>query len=296
MKSVKYSLINRLSDVIRLLLLMMVLSLFCNSKVFSQELLKLEDAISIGLKNNYDIQLSKNEALISKENNTSGNAGMLPNINLNASVNASINNAHLEYSTGSVLDKSAAVTRIYNAGIALNWTVFDGFKMFTSKSRLEEIEKSGEIKYKAQLQQSIAEIINAYYEIVKQKQIYNAIREIKALSKERMTIGETRFNAGLSAKTELLQAQIDFNTQSQNEIQQLNVIAESKRNLNKIINREISENYEVIDLISYSEIDSLSAEKKIMESIPSFQLFQKHLEISKLPLKDNHSFNLHYIY
>jgi outer membrane protein len=278
------------------LFLFCAIGLFFNSNLFSQDLLKLEDAISIALKNNYDIQLSKNELLISKENNTAGNAGMLPNVNLNAGFNYSLNNSHLEYSSGTIADKSSATTRNYNAGIALNWTVFDGFKMFTTKNKLEEIEKSGEINYRAQLQQSVAEIIAAYYEIVKQKQVLNTIKVIKALSNERMIIGETRFNAGLSAKTELLQAQIDFNTQSQNEILQVNVIAESKRKLNRIINRGISESYEVIDSITYSMIDSSTAEANIINSNPSTQLLKKQLEISKLNTKEYESLNLPYLY
>ncbi|MFA6571911.1 MAG: TolC family protein [Bacteroidota bacterium] len=276
-------------------LLFFIYNFFFISISYSQNLLKLEDAVSIGLKNNYDIQLSKNEFQINKENNTAGNAGMMPNLNLNAGANFALNNSHIEYASGSVTDKPSATTRNYSAGLALNWTIFDGFKMFTTKSKLEEIERGGEIKYRSQLQQSIAQIIEAYYEIVRQKQVLNTIREIIALSKERMTIGETRFNAGLSAKTELLQAQIDFNTQSQNEIQQVNVIAEAKRKLNQIINREINEKFEVTDSIAYSVIDSAYAESKILESNPSVQYFKKQLEIEKLTVKEYESLNLPYI-
>jgi outer membrane protein TolC len=273
---------NKFFGALSLLLMLFAVNCIFQAKLFSQGLLKLEDAISIGLKNNYDIQISKSEAQISKENNTAGNAGMLPDIDINARGNYSASNSN-------------QTTSNYNAGIALNWTVFDGFRMFTSKHKLEEIERVGEIKYKSQIQQSIAEIIDAYYEIVKQKQVFNTIREIKALSFERMTIGETRFNAGLSAKTELLQAQIDYNTQSQNEIQQENVIAEAKRKLNRIINREVYESYEVIDSISYSQIDSALAETRILEANPTIRLLKQELEVSRLSTKEIQSKNLPYI-
>jgi outer membrane protein TolC len=275
--------------------ILLLFFIFFVRNIYSQELLNLEDAISIGIKNNYDIQLSKNDAQINKENNTAGNAGMIPNINLNAGVNLVLFDSHLEYSNGVDSNKTSASTKTYNAGIALNWTIFDGFKMFTTKSKLNEIEKAGEMKYRVQIQRSVSEIINAYYIIVEQKQVFNTIREIKALSKERMTIGETRFNSGFAAKTELLQAQIDFNTQSQNEIQQENVIAEAKRKLNQIINREISENFEVIDSISYTLIDSSTIEAKILDANPSVQLLKKQLDISKLSTQEYESLNLPYI-
>ncbi len=273
-------------------LLFILFILFDGIKSFSKEILTLEDAVNIGLKNNFAIQLSKNELQISQENNTYGNSDMLPSINLNAGTDFSFKNNYYEYSNDSTSSSAKVSVKNYNLGLALNWTLFDGFKMFTTKQKLEEIEKAGEINYKIQLQQSIAEIIDAYYDIVKQKQLLNNYSEIKELSKERMVIGETRFNAGLSAKTEFLQAQIDFNTQSQNEIQQLYVIAQAKRKLNQIINREISTEFDVIDSVSFSNIDSTLAEKKIFDSNPTIQILKKQIEISKLITSEYESFNL----
>ncbi|HPO63565.1 MAG TPA: TolC family protein, partial [Candidatus Kapabacteria bacterium] len=165
-------------------MLFIIFILFDGIKSFALEILTLEDAVNIGLKNNYAIQLSKNELQISKENNTYGNSDMLPSINLNAGTDLSFKNNYFEYSNDSTSNSSTASVKNYNLGLALNWTLFDGFKMFTTKQKLEEIEKAGEINYKIQLQQSIADIIDAYYDIVKQKQLLNNFREIKELSKE----------------------------------------------------------------------------------------------------------------
>jgi len=286
---IKYNLQNRKKLIC---LLFIIFILFDGIKSFALEILTLEEAVNIGLKNNYAIQLSKNELQISQENNTYGNSDMLPSINLNAGTDFSFKNNYYEYSNDSTSNTASASLKNYNLGLALNWTLFDGFKMFTTKQKLEEIEKAGEINYKIQVQQSIAEIIDAYYDIVKQKQLLNNFREIKELSKERMVIGETRFNAGLSAKNEFLQAQIDFNTQSQNEIQQLYVIAQAKRKLNQIINREISTEFDVIDSVSYSNIDSVFAEKKIFDSNPTIQVLKKQIEISKLITSEYESLNL----
>ena len=46
----------------------------------AQELLTSDDAVSIALKNNYDILVATNNAEIARLNNTSGNAGMLPDV------------------------------------------------------------------------------------------------------------------------------------------------------------------------------------------------------------------------
>ena len=51
---------------------------------FSQEKLTLENALKIGLKQNFDIQLSKKNLEISKLNNNLANSGALPTLNLSA--------------------------------------------------------------------------------------------------------------------------------------------------------------------------------------------------------------------
>ena len=272
-----------------------LLLLLFTSISHSQSMLKIEDAIAIGLKNNFDIQISRNEADIDKVNNTPGNAGMYPNLSLNMGGIYNLDNSHQEYINGSVINNSSTLARNYNAGLALNWTLFDGFKMFTTRQKLQEIQNLGELKYRYQIQQSVAQIVSAYYDIVRQKQQLKNIIEVKELSRERMKIGETRFNAGMSAKTELLQAQVDFNTQSQSEILQINVIAEAKRNLYKLINLNIADNYEVTDSIPLSMIDSSSASKKVIDNNPNIKLLQKQLDIARLSIQETESLNLPYL-
>ena len=86
---IKYNLQNRKKLIC---LLFIIFILFDGIKSFALEILTLEDAVNIGLKNNYAIQLSKNELQISKENNTYGNSDMLPSINLNAGTDLSFKN------------------------------------------------------------------------------------------------------------------------------------------------------------------------------------------------------------
>ena len=47
-------------------------------------ILSLEEAITIGLKNNYSIQIAGNDSKIATNNNTLGNAGFLPSLNISS--------------------------------------------------------------------------------------------------------------------------------------------------------------------------------------------------------------------
>jgi outer membrane protein len=261
----------------------------------SQDTLYLKDAVKIALKNNFEIIISELESELSKNNNTSGNAGMMPNVNLYAGSNYSLTNSHLEYSSGTVTDKSNASTINYNAGIALNWTIFDGYKMFTTKEKLQELQNAGEIKLKAQIQQSLTQLYSIYYDIVKQKQILNAIREIKALSMQRLVLSETRFKAGISAKTDFLQAQIDYNTQSQNEIVQENLITDSKRKLSTILAISFDKKFEIDENIAIEKFDKSYYENLILDKNPSLQLLKKQIQIAELSKNEIESLNLPYL-
>src|ERR1035438_8385375 len=67
------------------------LLLIFSQEVFAQDLLNLDQAIAIGLKNNYSIQISNNNATMASNDNYIGNAGILPSLTLNASGNLGSN-------------------------------------------------------------------------------------------------------------------------------------------------------------------------------------------------------------
>lgn len=246
------------------------------------EKLELEDAIHIGLNNNFEIKLVQIESEISKVNNTFGNSGMLPNINLNANTNFASNNINQQYSNGNIINTNGAVSSLYGANVSLDWTLFDGFKMFTTKEKLKEIESSGNDKFKIQLQNTILQIIIAYYDIVKQKQQFKSITEVIDLNKERLKISEIRFNSGLSSKNELLQAQVDLNIQTQNSITQIYLINESKRNLSQIIKNTQDEDFDVDVEINFLNLDSTYSENKLVENNLNLIALKREIEISKL--------------
>jgi outer membrane protein TolC len=74
---------------------------------FAKELppLSLLDAIAEGLENNYSILLAHNSAQVSSNNATMGNAGMLPSVNMNGTVNKGIADSRATYLGGTVQER-----------------------------------------------------------------------------------------------------------------------------------------------------------------------------------------------
>jgi outer membrane protein len=255
----------------------------------AQEILSIDSALSISLKKNYDISIARNEANIDKVNNTPGNAGMLPQVAINGTDNYSSYKANRNYFSG--LDSSYRLgTNAFNSGIALNWTVFDGGKMFITKNKLAEIEALGEIQFKDRVLQTVFEVIVAYYDVVRQKQQLASLNEVITYNQERVKILQTSFNAGLSPKNNLLQAQIDLNVFKENAINQKVVVIAAKRTLNQLLSRDVDVSYEVADSVPLNYTpDKTELAKKIYDNNTSVLSGQKQVDVAKLSLKEFNS-------
>lgn len=100
----------------------------------AQEPLSLSASIENALKNNYSIQISRNDSQIASNNNSAGNAGMLPVVDVTAGITKAAVNTNQEYSNGNVVKQNSAASDGLNAGAHFNWVLFDGLKMFAAKS------------------------------------------------------------------------------------------------------------------------------------------------------------------
>lgn len=264
---------------------------FCSLE--AQQVLTVDDAVSIALKNSFDILIASNDAAIDKANNTAGNAGMLPTVAITGSDNVSVNNTKQKYFNNTEASSTNARSSSLIANIGLNWTLFDGGKMFVTKQKLQEIELLGEIQYKERVLQTVSNVILSYYNVVKQKQQLISINEVINYNMERVKILQTSFNAGNTAKTNLLQAQIDLNVYQENAINQKSVITDSKKTLNQLLSRDINSEYEVTDTIETNYVpNTQDLLQKLYANNLSIMAMRKQVDVAKLVLKETKTFLL----
>jgi len=266
-----------------------MLALFCNV-CHAQEKLTLADAISIALKNNYSILVSKNELEMAANNNTAGNAGMLPSVNAAASGTHFSNDTKQSYSTGLEVNRTAVPSSNLSAGAALDWTVFDGFKMFATKGRLSELEGKGSISLKIEIENTLEKVISSYFDIVKNEELLKAAQEAIDIYQERVRISEAKFNIGSSSKLDVLQSKVDLNAQRSEQMKEQTALYNAKINLNQLLARPSETDFEAVDsiVISYHpKLDDLK--KSVMTQNNSLLSAQKDLNISSFALKETES-------
>jgi len=266
-----------------------IIILFCFSSANAQTILSIDEALKIALKNNYDISIARNEGAVARTNNTAGNAGMLPDISLNASGNITNKNIRYRPDSATPYTESNLNSGTQGVNISLNWTLFDGGKMFITKERLSEVQTLGEIRFREQVLQTLSEVTASYYNVVKLKQQLASIDQTIAYNRERLKIAETGFNSGAKKKTDLLQAKIDLNVNLENEINQQTLILAAKRELTKLLAVESDSLIEVIDtiVVEFSP-DKNQLQDKLYSKNSSILAFEKQLAIQRLLLKESY--------
>lgn len=213
----------------------------------AQELLSLEDAIAIALKNNYDIQMVAKEVAIADNNANVANAGMLPTVTGNLSRTAAIQNMAQTMLSGETRDLSDARSNSFLYGAALDWTIFDGFRMFTRYEQLKELKALGEETMKSVILATVFDVIANYYDLVHQQHLIDATRTALDLSAFRHQIAESRYQIGRAAKLEVLAANVDMNTDTTNLLRQRETYRTIQIRLNELLARDVTTDFSVAD-------------------------------------------------
>lgn len=224
--------------------------LFAGIQLQAQDLLKLEDAVKIALENNYDIKLAANNLKIDETNSSAGNSGMLPNVTANVVNNNSLQNITQTQSDGSQKSLDGAKNLSLNYGVSLDWTVFDGMKMFAKREQLKVLQKQGEAELKMTIFTKISDVYATYFDLVQQQKQLAALDTTIVISNERLNTAKNRYTIGKASKLEVLNAQVDLNTDTSSKLKQLELYQNAKIKLNQILARDSKINFKVNDEIT----------------------------------------------
>lgn len=219
----------------------------------AQELLTLEDAIKIALENNYEIKIAKNNSKIDATNNSLANAGMLPTLTANFANNNSQLNTKQTQGDGTIRQLDGAKNMNLSYGVGLDWTIFDGFKMFARKEQLMVLEAEGKAKAQATILNKISEVHSVYFDLVQQQQVIAAIDSAVVLSTQRVTTAQNRLSIGKASKLEVLNAQVDLNSDLSLLLRQKEQVQITKYKMNELLIRDLKTDFTVTKAIVFDQ-------------------------------------------
>ncbi len=233
--------------------IILLATLICISNTNAQELLSLEDAVKIALENNYEIKIAKNNLTIDKTNVAIGNAGILPQLSANVTDNNNVQNTTQTRIDGTVNTLNNAKNNSLVYGVGLGWTVFDGFRMFARYDQLKALEKLGEANLKLTIITRISDVTATYFDLVQQQQQLVALDSTIIISNQRLALAQNRFTIGKASKLEVLNAQVDLNTDTTAFLRQKELYTNTKTLLNQLLARDLATDFKVINTVSVDD-------------------------------------------
>jgi outer membrane protein TolC len=267
-----------------------------SSLVFSQSVLTVEDAIKIGLEKNYAVLIVKNEQEIAKLQNNFGNAGMSPTVSVNANLNLATINSYQEFSTGVIQERNGAQSNNTGASVNVGWMIFDGLKMFAVKKRLGLNEQLSAIELKQKMENTVYDIVSAYYMVVKTNELIKAAKQNLSIYEERKKIAKLRLEIGSDSKVDVLLSQSNENKAKSAIIQLELQLLNAKTKLNTLLNKPLDTEFNTDDSIVVnfnSNIDDLK--KEVSKSNSSILMSKQNELITQQSIKEARSANLPFV-
>ena len=281
---------------IKILSKIVILVVGFSSGIYAQSVLTIEDAIKTGLEKNYAVLIVKNEQEITKLQNNFGNAGMSPTVSINGNLSLANINSYQEFSTGIIQERNGAQSNNAGASVNLGWMIFDGLKMFAVKKRLGLNEQLSSIKLKQQMENTVYEIVSAYYSVVKTNELIKAAKQNLSIYEERKKIAKLKYEIGSDSKVDVLLSQSNENKAKSSIIQLELQLLNAKTKLNSLLNKPVDIDFTTTDsiVVNYNpNIDELK--KEVVKSNSSILISKQNESIISQSIKEARSANLPFV-
>lgn len=246
----------------------------------AQNNLSLSQAIEMGLENNYDLKIIRNEERVASINNNWGNTGALPTINFKLTGSEDLNyNDNEDYRT-----------ELLRPELGLSWVMFDGFSARITKTHFEELENLSKGNTAVLVENTIEDIISAYNNCIVQKEMVLVFENLMKLSEDRYKRELNGKEIGVSTTYESLLAKTSWLEDKSTYLEQKVAFENSIRALNYVVGIEDNTMWELTtelkaDMSTYKLSDLmdklLSSNKTLKNQYINQSLLTKETALAK---------------
>ena len=187
-------------------------------------LLTKAEAYQIMLENNFGIQIANNLVDIAENNKSVLNADFLPSISGVAGATYDNNSSVTDFNGATDSEGNPrpnfeinnAETQRYNAGINLDYTLFDGLGRLYNYKQLKETYNLSQLEARETIELTTIQLFTVYYEVARVTENVQVLEEALDISRNREQRASYEFEYGQSNKLNVLNAQVDVTTDSIN--------------------------------------------------------------------------------
>jgi outer membrane protein TolC len=256
--------------------------------------------IEKGLAGNFDVKIAKNQQTITDNEVSAGNAGYLPSIDLNSTYSGNLIQFLQQHpADGSpVVRQNHFLNQQWDAGVYLNWTLFDGLKTQITYKKLKELQTMGALNSRLTIENFIADICQQYYLFVEENMRIRYLKSAVELSAERVRIVEAQYEMGSMSRLDFHQAKVDFNADSSRWVKQREALFSAVIRLHQLladtnVEAQINPSDSVIVLRTLPDKEELW--QKTLQNNTFLLLSEKEISINTWEIKLLQSQNYPYL-
>jgi outer membrane protein len=206
--------------------------------VSGTEKLTFEDAVAIALRQNHQIEIAGNNAVIAGNNVNIGNAGLLPSLSISGSA---------------AYEDSQAESTAAGVQLQTSYTLFNGLGNIYLFKKLQAGGRLGELEARSLIEDTLLQVSSVYYGAASAFENFKIARDLLGISKERLERAEKRSVYGQARTIDVLSARVDYIADQVTVTQAQFAYDETRRALNVLLNREINYDFVVETGVEFRE-------------------------------------------
>ena len=226
----------------------------------AQNDLTISSAVKKTLENNLDIKISENLEKIAKNNSSILNNNYLPNIQLGSDISSNIQSIEIETPSGISGTLDDTKTDNSSALLSISYNIIDASGRKYNYKKSKELFSKSNLEVKEIIENTMLQLFTVFFEVGRLSDERNILKNALEISKTRYERKLLEFEYGQTNNLEVLNAEVDVNTDSINLLKSSKQLFNAKRDLNLIMNVDLESQFNIntkIEFLSGDEIATI---------------------------------------
>lgn len=251
------------------------------------ETLTLPQAMDLALKNHYSIRIARNQSESAEISRVLAKANMFPT--LKASGGYTFIHDDLTKDPNTTGTNGVTTSNAVQGALTLNWTLFDGFRMFRAYEQVHATADLNQMSSRVKIESTALQVIEAYWNLVAQTIVLQHAQAQLAISQEQLQKQAMQQKLGNLSQLEILQSQVDLNTDSATYLDARLQLDLARSELNLALGRNAETPIEVIAQIPLPVNPPPVQElvTQVQKSNRSLAISRKAVQVKKLTVDIN---------
>ena len=185
----------------------------------AQQQITLQEAFELAVENNHNIRVQMIRREQSENSVFRGGAGQLPSLGIVGDAEFSRNDADLDIANFNTdgppqiesISIDGSESKVYNAALQLNYTLFDGFRGRYRFQQLQSQNESTKLNTRIAIENTLLSVADAYLSVLSEQDNVDILRQNLEISQNRLDRVREDRRSGTATNLDALNAEVNYN-------------------------------------------------------------------------------------